>query len=119
MPEFRVNPLAVYFPTSRKWFYATDGSEFVNAEVMIESEHVKANAYTLVMTARLLTPFLVVIPAILFGLYQIRLKPLFEVAGVWREVQDVGRELKKTCTFVDELKGCERKHRFRLSELEA
>jgi len=64
------------------------------------------------MTARLLTPFLVVIPAILFGLYQIRLKPFLEVGGVWKEIQDVGGELKGTCTYVDELKGCERKHIF-------
>ena len=61
------------------------------------------------MTAKLLTPFLVVIPAILFGLYQIRFKPLLEVGGVWKEVQDIGRELKDSCTYVDELKGCERK----------
>ena len=60
------------------------------------------------MTARLLVPFLVVVPAILFGLYQLRLKPLFEVGGVWKEVQDVGRGLKETCAYVDELKGCER-----------
>jgi len=64
------------------------------------------------MTARLLTPFLVVIPAILFGLYQIRLKPLLEVGGVWKEIQDVGTELKETCTYVDELKGCERERMF-------
>ena len=70
------------------------------------------------MTVRLLTPFLVVIPAILFGLYQIRLKPFLEVGGVWKEVQDVGRELKDTCTRVDELKGCERKCIFWLLELE-
>jgi len=69
------------------------------------------------MTARLLTPFLVVIPAILFGLYQLRLKPFFEVAGVWREIQDVGRELKETCTSVGGLEGCERKRRFPLSKL--
>ena len=61
------------------------------------------------MTVRLLTPFLVVIPAILFGLYHIRLKPLLEVGGVWKEIQDVGRDLKETCTYVKELKGCERK----------
>ena len=61
------------------------------------------------MTVKLLTPFLVVISAILFGLYQIRLKPLLEVGGVWREVQDTGGKLKETCTYVDELKGCERK----------
>ena len=83
--------------------------------VMIETEHVEANAHTLIMTVRLLIPFLVVIPAILFGLYQIRLKPLLEAAGVWREIQDVGRELKETCVSVDELGGCERKHRFQLS----
>ncbi|KAF9645860.1 calcium-dependent phosphotriesterase [Thelephora ganbajun] len=59
------------------------------------------------MTTRLLTPFLVVVPAILFGLYQIRVKPLLEVGGVWKEVQDIGRELKETCTYVNELKGCE------------
>lgn len=70
------------------------------------------------MTARLLTPFLIVIPAILFGLYQIRLKPLLEVGGVWRDVQDIGRELKDSCTFIDELKGCERKHILWLFELE-
>ena len=64
------------------------------------------------MTARLLTPFLVVIPAILFGLYQIRLKPLLEVGGIWKEIQDVGRDLKETCTYVNELKGCERKRIF-------
>ena len=61
------------------------------------------------MTVRLLTPFFVVIPAILFGLYQIRLKPLLEVGGVWKEVQDVGGKLKETCIYVDDLKGCERK----------
>jgi len=70
------------------------------------------------MTARLLTPFLVVILAILLGLYQIRLKPLLEVGGVWKEVQDVGRELKDTCIHVDELKGCERKRIFWQLELE-
>ena len=69
------------------------------------------------MTMRLAAPFLVVILAIVFGLYQIRLKPLLEAVGVWREIQDVGRELKETCVFVDELKGCERKHAsFQLSE---
>jgi len=83
---------------------------------MIETGHVEANAHAYIMTVRLLTPFLVVIPAILFGLYQIRLKPLFEVAGVWREIQDVGRELKETCVSVDELKGCERKYTSQLSE---
>ena len=67
------------------------------------------------MTARLLTPFLIVIPAILFGLYQIRLKPLLEVGGVWKEIQDVGRELKETCSYVDELKGCERERSFNFS----
>lgn len=61
------------------------------------------------MTVRFLTPFLLVIPAILFGLYQIRFKPLLEVGGVWKDIQDVGRELKSTCTYIDELKGCERK----------
>ena len=64
------------------------------------------------MTVRLLTPFFVVIPAILFGLYQIRLKPLLEVGGVWKEVQDVGGKLKDSCTYVDDLKGCERKRTF-------
>ena len=59
-------------------------------------------------------PFPVVIIAILLGLYQIRLKPLLEVGGVWREIQDVGTELKNTCTHVEELKGCERKRIFRL-----
>ena len=68
------------------------------------------------MAARLFTPFLVVILAILFGLYQIRLKPLFEVGGVWKEIQDVGKELKETCTRVDELKGCESKHILRWSD---
>ena len=61
------------------------------------------------MTARLLAPFFIVIPAILFGLYQIRLKPFLEVGGVWKEIQDVGQDLKETCTYVNELKGCERK----------
>lgn len=60
------------------------------------------------MAARLLTPFFIVAPAILFGLYQIRLKPLLEVGGVWKEIQDVGQDLKETCTYVNELKGCER-----------
>ena len=64
------------------------------------------------MTIRFLTPFFVVIPAILFGLYQIRLKPLLEVGGVWKEVQDVGGKLKETCIYVDDLKGCERKRIF-------
>ena len=73
---------------------------------------VQSGAHTLTMTARLLTPFLVVIPAIFFGLYQIRLKPLLEVGGVWKEVQDIGGDLKKTCTYVDELKGCERERDF-------
>ena len=82
---------------------------------MIETELAETNAHSHAMTVRLLTPFLVVIPAILFGLYQIRLKPLFEVAGVWREIQGVGRELKATCVSVGELKS--RKHRFQLSEL--
>jgi len=81
---------------------------------MIETEHAEANADTLIMTVRLLTPLLVVIPAILFGLYQIRLKPLIEAFGVWREIQDVGRELKETCVSIDELKGCERKYAFQL-----
>ena len=72
----------------------------------------ESGAHTLTMTARLLTPILVVLPAILFGLYQIRLKPLLEVGGVWKEIQDVGGELKETCTYVDELKGCERKRVF-------
>ena len=67
------------------------------------------------MTLRLLTPFLLVIPAILLGLYQLRLKSLLEVGGVWREVQDVGTQLKETCTHVEELKGCERKCDFWLS----
>ena len=92
------------------------GSRVGRVEVTIETEHAETNAHAHVMTVRLLTPFLVVVPAILFGLYQIRLKPLFEVAGVWREIQDVGRELKETCVSVDELKGCERKHRFQLSD---
>ena len=71
------------------------------------------------MTAkRLLTPFLVVVPAILFGLYKIRLEPLFEVGGVWREIQDIGGKLKETCTYVDELKGCESKSIFWSSGLE-
>lgn len=61
------------------------------------------------MIWRLLTPFLAVIPAILLGLYQIRLKPLLEVGGVWKETQNVGTELKETCTHVEELKGCESK----------
>ena len=64
------------------------------------------------MTLRSLTPFLIVIPALLFGLYQIRLKPLLEVGGVWKEVQNIGTELKETCTHVEELQGCERKHIF-------
>ena len=64
------------------------------------------------MTLRSLTPFLIVIPALLFGLYQIRLKPLLEVGGVWKEVQNIGTELKETCTHVEELRGCERKHIF-------
>jgi hypothetical protein len=76
------------------------------------SGQVISGAHTLTMTARLLTPFLIVIPAILFGLYQVELKPLFEVGGVWKEVQDVGGELKETCTYVDDLKGCERKRIF-------
>ena len=83
---------------------------------MIGTEHAEANAHALIMTVRLLVPFLVVIPAILFGLYQIRLKPFLDSAGIWREIQDIGRELKDTCTSVDELKGCERKLRFRLSK---
>ena len=61
------------------------------------------------MTLKLLTPFLLVVPAILLGLYQLRLKPLLEVGGVWKEVQDIGTEFKKTCTHVEELGGCERK----------
>jgi len=64
------------------------------------------------MTLRLLAPLLLVVPAILLGLYQIRLKPLLEVGGVWREVQDVGTEFKETCTRVEEVKGCERKRIF-------
>ena len=70
------------------------------------------------MILRLLTPFFIVIPAIFFGLYQLRLKPFLEVGGVWKEVQDIGRELKETCTHVNELKGCERKRVFSLLELE-
>jgi hypothetical protein len=69
----------------------------------------KLSAHTLTMTTRLLTPLLVVILAILFGLYQIRLKPLLEVGGFWKEAQDVGGKLKETCIYVDDLKGCERK----------
>ena len=61
------------------------------------------------MTTKFIIPFLIAIPAILFGLYQIRLKPILEVGGVWKEIQDVGRELKETCTHVEVLKGCERK----------
>lgn len=61
------------------------------------------------MTLRLLAPLLLVVPAILLGLYQIRLKPLLEVGGVWKEIQDVGAEVKKTCTYVEGVKGCERK----------
>ena len=68
------------------------------------------------MTARLFTSLVVAISAILFSLYQIRLKPLLEVGGVWKDVQDVGRELKETCMFVDELNGCEHKHIFQLFE---
>ena len=60
------------------------------------------------MAARLLAPLLVVIPAIFFGLYQIRLKPLLEAGGVWKEIQDVGKDLKETCKYVNQLKGCER-----------
>ena len=70
------------------------------------------------MTARLLTPFLIAIPAILFGLYQIRLKPFLEVGGVWKDIQDVGGELKETCAYVDGLQGCERKCTFRSLKLE-
>jgi hypothetical protein len=61
------------------------------------------------MTARIVFPFLIATLAILFGLYQIRLKPFLEVAGVWKEIQDIGGLLKETCTYVEELKGCERK----------
>ena len=70
----------------------------------------KSSAQPLIttMTLRMLTPIPVVIIAILLGLYQMRLKPLLEVGGVWKEIQDVGTELKKTCTHVEELKGCER-----------
>ena len=77
-----------------------------------QTSQVKLSALSLIMTVRLLTPFLIVIPAILLGLYQIRLKPLLEVGGVWKEIQDVGRELKETCAYVDQLKGCERKPAF-------
>jgi len=70
------------------------------------------------MTLRLLTPFLLVVPAVLLGLYQIRLKPLLEVGGVWKEVQDVGTEFKETCTHVEGLGGCERKRIFWLSGFE-
>ena len=72
----------------------------------------------LIMTARLLTSLVIAISAILFSLYQIRLKPLPEVGHVWKDVQDVGRELKETCMFVDEPNGCECKHIFRLFEFE-
>jgi hypothetical protein len=61
------------------------------------------------MTLRMFAPLPVVVIAVLLGLYQIRLKPLLDVGGVWKEIQDVGTELKKTCTYVEELKGCERK----------
>lgn len=64
------------------------------------------------MTLRLLAPLLLVVPAILLGLYQIRLKPLLEVGGVWKVIQDVGAEFKETCTHVEEVKGCERKRIF-------
>lgn len=70
------------------------------------------------MTLRLLTPVIVVISAILLGLYQIRFKPLLEVGGVWREAQDIGTELKETCTHVEGLGGCERKRIFWLFGLE-
>ena len=76
-----------------------------------------SSARPLTMTARLFTPFLIVIPAILFGLYQIRLKPLLEVGGVWKDIQDVGSGLKETCVYVDGLEGCERKRIFRSLEL--
>jgi len=52
--------------------------------------------------------------AIFYGL-RIRLGPLSE--GKRLQVQDIGRELKETCTYVDELKGCEGKCTFWLSEL--
>ena len=71
----------------------------------------------LIMTARLFTSLVVAISAILFSLCQIRLKPL-EVGGVWKDVQDVGRELKETCMFVDESNGSECKHIFWLFEFE-
>ena len=64
-------------------------------------------------------PFLVSIPiglfAIFYGLRSIRLEPLPK----WRDfqVQDIGRELKETCTYVDDLKGCEGRCTFWLLEL--
>jgi len=49
--------------------------------------------------------------AILCVLHQMQLESLREAGRVWidRVVQDVGRELKETCTYVDDLKGCEGK----------
>lgn len=53
---------------------------------------------------------------LLWSLYQALVKPLFksvyEVSyevGAWKEVQDIGRELKDTCAYVDGLEGCESK----------
>ena len=70
-----------------------------------------------------LPKFLVAILAslvtIFCGPYQTRLKPLHEGVGVWRdrEVKDVGKELKGTCTYLDELKGCKGERTPRLLEL--
>jgi len=62
-----------------------------------------------------LASLLIGLLAIFYGLRSIRLGPLPE--GRKSQVQDIGRELKETCTYVDDLKGCEGKCTFWLWEL--
>ena len=50
--------------------------------------------------------------AIFYGLRSIRFGP-----GREFQVQDIGKELKETCTYVDDLKGCEGNCTFWLLEL--
>lgn len=55
---------------------------------------------------RLLSPVLVVLLALLTGLYQLRMKPVLTAAGIWRNVERVGNH--EACKTVPELKACER-----------
>ena len=64
---------------------------------------------------RFLIPILASLVAIFCGLRLMRPEP--HPGGRVFRVQDIGRELKETCTYVDDLKGCARKATFWSLEL--